>query len=189
MGTRLRKYGIAIGVLLASLHIFSPSPADAKARRVTLLLKDSTTMTGELIAVHSTSLLVCREPWLSAKYLQAHPETVLVIPVSTLLRVHLEGHPNLMAGAGVGAIVGIAVGAKLANRGPERLSGDSDFNAFIGGLAGALPGFFVGMLLGGLVESGEQDIDITDPDQMKILREAARFQKDEPEVFQRKDAP
>lgn len=186
--TCLHKYGMSIIFTAALLQTLVPSHSFAKARRVSLLLKDSTSISGELLAVHPTSLLICREPWLSTKVLQAHPETVLVVPISALLRVHLLGHANLMVGAGVGAIAGIAVGARLANSGPERLSGDRDFNAFIGGLAGVVPGFFIGMLVGGLIESGEQDIDIVDTDQMRILSEAARFQQDEPEFMQSKDA-
>jgi hypothetical protein len=182
------KLTIPVVLGFALLQMSNPSSTVAAGKRVTLLMKDSTSIAGELLAVHDKTLLLCSEFALPQKVFRAHPETVLVVPLGEVLRMHVSGRRNMLAGAGIGATLGIVVGAMAGNAASSQTSDERKLNSFAGGVAGIIPGFFLGMLVGAFVETGERDIDLDDPISIKGLSEEARYQADEPDFLKRREA-
>jgi hypothetical protein len=177
--------------LLACLSLCSLTQVLAGGKLVNIVLKDSAKVTGELLAVHDSSLILCREPWLSERKLESHPDTLIIVALDDILWMHVGGHRNPFLGAGVGAAAGLVVGALLGSRTNDTgIPGNVGhvLGTQAGGLLGIIGGFFAGLIVGSFVETGARDINPFQESQASSLSQDARYQQDEPEFIKHRGA-
>jgi hypothetical protein len=178
-------------VSILYVSVFS-SNAVASGRKVSITLKDSSSITGELLAVRDSNLIINRELWVSEQKLQSNHDSLTIVPFTSAVRIHVAGHRNSWVGAGVGLAAGMGVGAFMGyhvSTSNSNWSSDRGFNAVVGSLMGILPGFFSGMIVGAFVETDERDIDPRDKVEMGLLSKHARYQEGEPEFIKSIGAP
>jgi hypothetical protein len=158
---------------------------------VTLALRDSSSVSGELLAVVGNRLVIALEPWASERKLVTDSSLMKVVPIADVLMLHIAGHRNALLGAGIGVAVGMGVGAVIGYAAPtsgESWTRSQDLNAFLGGVAGILPGLFGGIVVGLFVETGGKDGSPNEPGLLDALSTEARYPKDVP-VFIRRLVP
>ena len=175
------------GIILCT----ASTQALAGGKKVTVLLNDSSSFTGELLAVHSANVILCRDPWLSEEKLAAHPDSLTVVHLSDVRSIAVPGHSNAYLGAGIGAAAGMGIGAIVGYHSSTPLPGaeyQRGLNAEVGAFLGILPGAFIGLIVGNVIRTGDRTVDPSDSTQMNSLSDEARYQTAEPEFIKRIDA-
>ena len=181
---RENTFGLALSVaiLLASTAVRTV----AGGKEFTISLKDSTSISGELLAIRPGSLVINLHPWVSEKQLQAHPDWATVVPLQGVATIHVAGHRNAMPGGVAGIAGGMAIGALLgynASTSGNFLSRNRTVNAEAGAFMGILPGFLAGIFVGVLIETDARDISPTDEIEVPLLAKDARYPDNEPEFL------
>jgi hypothetical protein len=184
--------GLSRVLLIIALHAsFCSSYAFASGRVVTILMRDSSSVEGELIAVHDSALIICRELSMSERRLEMHPDSLSIVRIGKILRLHVAGHHNALIGAGIGAASGLIIGSIAAANTPEPAgtvgTNRMDYRA-LGTIGGTLLGLLGGIIVGGMIESGARDIEILDHSELVALSLKARYQRDEPDFIKRRGA-
>ncbi len=161
--------------------------AFAGGKSVVLTLKDSTSVSGELLSVRSQALVLARDPWLAEEQLKDRPDLIVVIALDRVSRIQVAGHPNPGLGGRVGIGVGMLTGAILGYNAPvsspSNLASDRSLNAEMGAVMGVLPGFVAGTVIGTFIETDGTEFAADDTVQIQLLPKAARYPLDEPDFL------
>ena len=164
------------------------TPARAGGRVIDILMRDSAIVTGELLALRDTALIITPILNASEALLEEQPGSTSVVPFRNIARVTSEGKSHVLLGFGLGLVAGIGISAVIAGNAVDHSSWDAEISTtgdaigavIISGLAGATGGALVGLA------ASSPDLDLTgnQPDQLKKLRKSARYDKAEPPYLQ-----
>lgn len=176
-----RPFHLRLELLIVCLLVFSAEAGLAKGKKVTIACADSV-MVGELLSVRDTELVITSLLWESERQIRKHPESIRVLRLKDIDTIRLAGESHAVDGLKVGALVGLVVGAKIGSN-EEPNPGVKAFSAELHGVLGMVPGLLAGALVGGFIVSHDETFDPADMEQMKMLREAARYPEEEPEFI------
>ena len=157
---------------------------------LTLTLKDSTEITGELLSVRDSTITICEYYSAYDDELAELKYPILAVRNDEIQILTIEGSNNLLSGLGIGALAGTAfglsIGAIAAASQPED---DEDPNPASTYYLVTVPaGFIVGTLFGAVVgaTTSVEEIALSDIPpgyDFSILKPLARFPDDEPEYL------
>jgi len=165
-----------------------PTDEDIGAE-LTLTLKDSTEITGELLSVRDNSIIICEYYSAYDDELAELKYPILAVRNEEIQILTLEGSNNLSSGLGIGALVGTATGLLLAAilvaSQPENEDPDPESTTYI--IMGSA-GFLIGAMIGTSVGAGTSADEIMLNDillgyDFLILKPLARYPDDEPEYL------
>jgi len=182
----IRNRPFRVIALAAALLISFAVAGYAGGDQVTLVLRDSTTITAELISVRAGSLVLGLHPWVPEEQLRTHLDWIEVIPLERTTAIHLPGHRNPIIGGlwgiGAGVVIGALRGYDASTSG-NFFSHNRFVNAEVGAFIGILPGFLAGAVIGTLIESDARDFDANDETQMALLAKHSRYPENEPDFL------
>jgi hypothetical protein len=154
---------------------------------LTLTLKDSTEITGELLSIRDNIITICEYYSGSDEELAELKYPILPVRKDEIQVLTIKGSNNLWSGMGIGALAGAAFGAVFATimviSNPE----ESD-QAFLAYLMMVPAGFIIGTLFGtarGAKTSVEEIVlsDIPPGYDFSIMKQLARYRDKEPEYL------
>jgi outer membrane lipoprotein SlyB len=147
------------------------------------------TITGELLAVRDSALVVCRTKGLDEYTLASRPQEVVIIPRQTILKVRTKFETHEGTGALMGGAVGCAMGCALgyasvpepgcnAPAGAhERADSERERNTILGVVVGTLGGVALGGVIGSKIET---EGIVFDAQNLSSLKPLARYPATEP---------
>ena len=175
--------------LLIATTCFSIA-AISGGKAIVLTLKDSSSVSGELLAVRSEGFVLARVPWLAEEQLRLRPEVITLVSLDSVSVVHIAGHRNpgigAVVGMGVGMLTGAIVGYNAPVSSPGYLTTDRSLNAEMGALMGVIPGLVAGTFIGVFVETGAQEFGADDMIRLQLLPKDARYPDGEPDYLRQR---
>ncbi len=162
----MKNHFIKLSILLC-IWIIGMSTANADGRRVTIVTRDGSSLTGELISIrpHELLLYTGREE-ISDETLLRDPKYATNIPLSNIESVYSEGESHVVNGMLIGAGIGLFVGVAIAK---ESASKTNAFDlGFFGGIA-------AGTLAGIAASSSDFDLRAFDSKELMQLAQCSRF--------------
>ncbi len=179
-------------VLLLFALASTASELFASGRGIQLLMKDSSSVGGEILFVRDSELLLSKQLGASKKELERDSSLIAVIRFRDIRGGVLAGNRHILDGAGIGAAAGAVVGGFIGSASVhEDPSGSSEQawekwgTTIAGGFLGLISGLAIGFIVGANIVTGEQAIDIADPVQVELLRAEARYTDEEPEFLRK----
>lgn len=149
----------------------------------------SSTISGELLAVRDSALVICKTLGLDDQALASQPDKIAIIPRQTIWKVRTkfetyEGSGALIGGVS-GCVLGYAAGCTSVSEpgceaspgAHERANTERRQNTIIGVLVGTLAGTCLGAFIGSTIES--EGVVFYDPN-LSSLKPLARFAAEEP---------
>jgi hypothetical protein len=149
----------------------------------------SSTISGELLAVRDSALVICKTLGLDDQALASQPDKIVIIPRQTIWMVRTKFETNEGSGALMGGAAGCALGCAIgygsvsepgcdAPPGArERANTERRQNTIIGVLVGTLAGMGLGALIGSRTES---EGIVFDEQSLSSLKPLARYPATEP---------
>ncbi len=164
----------------------------AEGREVTLILKDGTAITGELLSVRDSSLVVdvLNRAW--EVDVPSHSKGIVVVRNHRVQSAVIKGKSNVLKGMGLGTLIGAGSGAIVgAARGdtPRTFPYGGTSTAREKAVAGAIGlgavGFLVGTVVGLISSSRDKDVEPLLNQDFSSFRPVARFSEEEPESLKK----
>jgi hypothetical protein len=190
---RTRKI-LAVCLLTAAATI---SPAHAK--EIVILLSGGSELRAELLSVRDSAIVICLKVDVSNDELLRNPRLATVLPFQRVDRIKMEGKSYVITGLLLGALGGGIAGGLIGSQVTTESERNPDFftTVFVapvertahtatGILVGGLGGLLLGAMIGGGASTPETILDPRGRGQREVLREFARFPRQEPEFL--KDA-
>ncbi len=175
-------------IVLFCMCVVGLSTANAGGRTVHVLLRDGSSVTGELIIVRVNGLsLYTGQEDVSDETLLRDPKYLTSIPLSNIESVHSKGESHvgsgMLIGTGVGLVMGLTIAAVAASNEPEPkdpLDGIATAVAEPMAMAavtamGMLGGFTAGTLVGIASSSSDLDLYTLDTRELTQLALCSRF--------------
>ena len=192
------KKPMLAAIMLAFLSLgFQSGTADRTAVDITLF--SGMKMSGEILAVRDSSIVIVREVGISSVDLMAQPKKATVLPFSGIMSVQTPGTSHILVGAAAGMAIGCVAGCAIGESQPvevqqqpneslgcgaaaqaEQQRSDNEANgALIGGLGGAV----IGGMIGGATSSGGLVLVSPERRDFNILKSVARYTGPEPDYL------
>ncbi len=174
------------------LFICSFLKSEAKGRDITIFLKDSTEVKGELLAVRDSLVAIAVEPIYADEDIAAFPERVGIIKLRDMRVLRIESNHALLTGILTGGSVGGVLGFTMADRGnyailpPEGLAAVNALcGLIVGGVIGALnqkreESFVPNILDTQILHIADERSKIPWPTGIILLKNHSRFKESEP---------
>jgi len=173
------------GFLTAPINTLSAAGA-----KVTIVLQTRQQITGELLAVLDSEVIISRTVLLSEEKLKADSEQILRLRSNEIQGLTLNGKSYILDGTLLGCIAGIAIGALLSYEPRGVGSYGSNFDPYGPGPNLIIIGFVGGAIAGGLLglnASGrDQNINLEGRKNLIFLRDFARYREARLPLFLRK---
>jgi len=150
---------------------------------VTLLLKDSTEIYGELLSVRDSSVIICTEHSATEKELASLKYPINTVRNDEIKELTLEGTNYVLSGLGIGIAAGTGIGV-LAGLAVEP-SGQSYISPELAlGVLGFIVGAIVGPIVGYSLSTEEFVLQEIPPGyDFSLLKPLARYPGEEPEYL------
>lgn len=170
-------------MILWVLITFFPFTVFSQGAIIKVLLKDGTTITGELLSVRENSLVVYTKTYNDS--ISAHLSDVSIIKNEEVLSVIQKGKSKISKGIGYGLLIGAGTGALIGFASGDDGGGFVSFSAgekaVFGGVLLGSAGLIIGIIWGSI--SSTRDISVIPlPDNdYSILKIYSRYPQNEPE--------
>lgn len=152
--------------------------SEAKGREVTIFLKDSSEVKGELLAVRDSLVALAIEPIYSDEDIAAYPERVRIMRINSIENIHLTGNSIFLPTA-VGAFGGLIAGSAIGFFNKEK--GDNiPTTPLLGAILGIINGAVAGMFWSAHITYVNSDKQVTISEGLILLKEHSRFKESEP---------
>jgi hypothetical protein len=179
------RSGVSSYLVAFALVVLCTTNARGYGRTATVVLTDSSSVSGELLLVRGDTLVLSLEPDVPEKKLRENASRLTILPFSRISRIALAGRSHAVDGIKFGALAGMFLGGIVgANSGNGAGTGGREFRAFLGGLAGSLPGLALGGIIGGSMVDPDEWYAVDDPRLREELRTSARYHDAGPEFIQ-----
>jgi outer membrane lipoprotein SlyB len=163
-----------------------PNLSNSAPRNATAFLLDGRIISGDIVAVPDSSLIVAPERHSGDEWIRSHVSDLVVVKFSKIRKLILSGRALKLEGAGVGALAGCVFGAVLGANSVQLETGTSPtspsrgvldrWGASVGGgFVGAICGGLLGLGVGGNITSGSREIDVSTRTGIEELKLVSRY--------------
>ena len=178
--------GITSLIVFIVIVMFSATDRmSAQGARVEVLLNDGHKISGELLSVRESTLVVsCAGGELNKEGTSQKEDSFMVLSTNQIQEVFIEGKSYVGFGIGFGLVAGAGIGLAvgLANKTP--LTGSVDpadglgnaFRTVAFTIGGAGVGSIIGYVIGSQASSADKEVVTHSRQDMQTLKEYARFQ-------------
>lgn len=127
---------LVVGLLTVWLQANSP----AQGSDVAVLCSKGQNIRGELLVATDSAVIVKTDSSIRNMWWQGDSAFAILLPLSGIETIVVEGHSNILIGTGMGVVLGAGLGAATAEKGWEGAG------AAVGGLLGGFGGGIIGAL-------------------------------------------
>ena len=163
------RFWLVIGLLTVWVHANAP----AQGADVTVMCSTGENIRGELLVATDVAVIVKTESNVRNIWWQGDSAFALLLPLSGVQKIVIEGNSNILLGACVGLAVGAGFGALTAR------------NSFAGASAGGggMLGALGGVVIGGLASHREKVFDKNTRGGFSALPDHARYGTTTPAIL------
>ncbi len=178
------SYIFIIATIIISL---SPLNLVAEGSQVVVLLDNGDRLTGELLAVNDSAVVVSHIAGASDEDLASGATGMEVIRNDNIGSITVSGSSYVLPAMGVGLLGGFAVGWAIGSSSQSENVVEEAFKPVTAGASaglGSLIGLGVGAIVGVAASPKDLVITVFTPDNLRLLREKARYGGQEPPFMQ-----
>ncbi len=156
----------------------------AKGARVILALKNARQVTGELLSVRDSSLVISTLKDSDEKDWTTQTGGIVAVDDQEIQKVIIKGNSNIEKGMALGFLIGAGAGALIGS-----VSGGGwvppGTMAVAGGIVFGGAGFVIGSIVGVASSTGDKEIEPLPNHDFPSLKPFARFPAEEPEYLKK----
>ena len=173
--------------LLMALLLPPSSASYAAGAKVTVVFTDGHDITGELLAVTDSELIVSRILYLREDKLKADPDAIMKLNRREILEIKFSGKSYVPDGILLGAIAGIGIGSLVSYEPTGTGAYKSNFDPIGPGpralIIGLIGGMVVGGILGHIASTRDESVGLEARTGLAFLRDFARYRERRPPEF------
>jgi len=153
---------------------------------VILSVKNGEKISGELLSVRESSLIICKEHYATEVELANLKYPINTVKNDEIKELTIEGSNYIWLGLGIGIAAGFGLGVLVGISSFESGSFQQEaYTTYAGGGIGLLAGAVVGLIVGYFNSTEEVILQEVPPDyNWSILKTLARYPDEEPEYLQ-----
>lgn len=171
------------GLLLLALLSVGFQTGGTDPVEVEILLVDGATLTGNILALRDTSIVLWAD-------VTSGKQSAVVLPHRQILNVQTAGSSYILVGLLSGCAVGCLTGVAIGGSQPVEQHGDcsnpaaeKEANQVTGAAIGSLVGALVGLAVGGGASQSSRVLVSPAQRDFKVLKGVARYPDSEPEYL------
>ena len=153
------------------------------AKEVEIILNGGAKLTGEILAVRDSSVVIASPAGLLHEELIAEPNRVTVLPNSRISSVQVVGSSHTILGLLVGMPIGTLTGCAIGSNHPDDTKDIINGYALGGGVQGCLLGGLAGAAIGYSLKTGSDLLISPSQRDFQILSSVARYPIVEPQYL------
>ncbi len=161
----------------------------AQGADVVLLVKSGEEISGELLSVRDSSLIISTLEDADIKELSTQRAGILAVRNEEVFHVVIKGKSNILKGMGLGTLIGGGFGGFLGlasgDDPPGWFSMTAGEKAAVGAIAFGAVGFLVGTIAGVASSSGDEIVEPLLNQDFSSLKPVAKFSEKEPEFLKK----